>query len=594
MKFSSEAQHRKMIETPVPRLIVSLALPAIASQLITTIYNTADTYFVSQIGTSASAAVGVVFALMSLIQSLGFGIGMGTSSLISRRLGAGKNEDANKFGSSAIAAAFTLGCLIMIFGLIFLHPLMRILGSTETILPYSAAYARIILLGAPLLCPCFVLNNILRSEGEAFFAMWGLCTGGILNIFLDPLFIFTFRLGIAGAALATILSQAVSFLILLSMFLRGKSIVQLHFRSVSRKMSDYLLIVTTGAPTFCRQGLASLASAVINLCAAPYGDAAIAAVTIANKIYLLVRNIILGIGHGFQPVAGYNYGAGIFRRVRQAFNFATELGTVLNIAAAVLLALFAAPVIGWFRNDPDVIRIGVQTLYFACAVMPMMAYSTYVNQIYQVLGFRVPATFLACCRQGVMFLPLAAVLPRVLGLTGVEMLQPGADFLTFLSPCRSRFTCTARTLRARGRAAGPLLRRRTAAAASEIRKGIFHEPTCVPQSDPRPRKAARRRTCFHLHPRHLRICGGPRTGHPRGGLAAAGCHRVAGGFPRRGRQPGRSRGNAPLRRAGRRGRRDSFHAPRRSGGRRKEYPAGRPCRRGPRLLQNRSRRHGGL
>lgn len=432
MKFNSEEQHRRMTEAPIPRLTISLALPAIASQLITTIYNTADTYFVSQIGTSASAAVGVVFALMSLIQSLGFGIGMGAGSLISRQLGAEKYGDANRFASSAIAAAFTLGCAIMITGLLFLSPLMRILGSTETILPYSAAYARVILIGAPILCPCFVLNAILRAEGEAFFAMWGLCTGGILNIFLDPLFIFTFRLGIAGAAIATILSQVVSFLILLSMFLRGKSIVQLRFRSVSRKASDYFLIITTGAPTFCRQGLASLASAILNLSAAPYGDAAVAAITIANKIYLLVRNIILGIGHGFQPVAGYNYGAGNYRRVRQAFSFATAVGTVVNIIAAVLLAVFAVPVIAWFRNDPEVIRIGVHTLYFACAVMPMMAYSTYVNQIYQVLGFRAPATFLACCRQGVMFLPLALILPRAIGLTGVEMLQPGADFLTFL------------------------------------------------------------------------------------------------------------------------------------------------------------------
>ena len=433
MEINPESQRKKMLETPMPRLIASLALPTTASQLVSTIYNTADTYFVAQIGTSAAAAVGVVFSLMSIIQAMGFGLGMGSNSLISRRLGARKNEEANRYGSSAFAAALLAGCILMVVGLLFLHPLMKLLGSTDTMLPYCADYARIILLGAPIMCSAFVLNNILRSEGEAFFAMWGLCAGGILNVFLDPLFIFGLKMGIAGAALATVLSQCVSFLLLLSVFLRGKSIVKLHPGFVSRKAADYLLIISTGAPTFFRQGLASLASALINVNASIYGDAAVAAVTIANKIYLLVRNIILGIGQGFQPVAGYNYGAGNKRRVREAFWVATWMGTVICVIAAVLLAFNAGTVIAWFRSDdPEVIRIGTVALYFACGVMPLMAYSTYVNQIYQCLGFRVPATVLASCRQGICFLPLAFLLPRVLHLTGVQMLQPGADLLTFL------------------------------------------------------------------------------------------------------------------------------------------------------------------
>ena len=432
MEINPEAQRQKMIHTPVPRLIVSLSLPTIASQLVSTIYNTADTYFVAKIGTSAAAAVGVVFALMSIIQALGMGLGMGANSLISRRLGAKENEAASRTASSAVAASFLSGCAILVLGLIFLHPLMRILGSTETMLPYSASYARIILMGSPVMCAAFTMNGILRSEGEAMFAMWGLCTGGILNMILDPVFIFGLHMGIAGAALATVLSQFVSFCILFSVFLRGKSIVCLQRRLISRRAADYLLIVTTGAPTFCRQGLASLASALLNINAAPYGDAAVAAVTISNKIYLLVRNIILGIGQGFQPVAGYNYGAGLPKRVREAFRFSTLLGTVICCIAAALLACFASPVIAWFRHDdPEVIRIGTHALYFACGVMPFMAFSTYVNQIYQALGIRIPATILACCRQGICFVPLALILPRLLGLTGVEMLQPAADLATF-------------------------------------------------------------------------------------------------------------------------------------------------------------------
>ena len=432
MEISAEAQRDHMLHEPIPRLVVSLAVPTTISQLVSTIYNTADTYFVSQIGTSAAAAVGVVFSLMSIIQALGFGLGMGASSLISRCLGARRNEEASRYASSAVVASCLGGLFIMVAGLLFTEPLMTRLGSTPTILPFSTAYARFILIGAPIMCMAFTMNGILRSEGEASYAMWGLCTGGILNVILDPLFIFKFGMGISGAAIATIISQFVSFLILFSVYLRGKSIVKLAFRCISRKASDYTLIVTTGAPTFFRQGLASLASALMAISAAPYGDAAVAAVTIANKLYLMVRNIIIGIGQGFVPVAGYNYGGGCYRRVREAFKFTVLLGTAINILAALLLYLNAEAVITWFRNDdPEVIGIGIRAIHFVSLVMPFMAYSTYVNQIYQGLGIRLQATILASCRQGICFIPLVLLLPRLLGLTGVIMLQPGADLLTF-------------------------------------------------------------------------------------------------------------------------------------------------------------------
>ena len=309
---------------------------------------------------------------------------------------------------------------------------MMRLGSTQTILPYAAAYARYILVGAPVMCMAFTMNGILRAEGEASYAMWGLCTGGILNMVLDPLFIFKFGMGISGAALATVISQFVSFSILLSIYLRGKSIVKLSLKYASRKAEDYMLIVTTGAPTFFRQGLASLASALMAISAAVYGDAAVAAVTIANKIYLMVRNIVIGIGQGFMPVAGYNYGGGRYRRVREAFFFSVFIGTVINVVAAVLLYVYAEAVITWFRNDdPEVIAIGIRAIRFVSMAMPFMAFSTYVNQIYQGLGLRLQATILASCRQGICFIPLVLILPRLLGLTGVILLQPGADILTF-------------------------------------------------------------------------------------------------------------------------------------------------------------------
>lgn len=430
---NKETQYEKMLVSPIPKLITSLAVPTVLSQLITTIYNTADTYFVSQIGTSATAAVGVVFSLMSIIQAVGFGLGMGANSLISRNLGAKNDDEANTYGNSAFIASIIFGLCLMVFGLLGLQPLMRILGSTETMLPYSCSYGKYILIGAPVMCSAFVLNNILRSEGHALYAMWGLCIGGILNMILDPIFIFGLDMGIGGAALATILSQIVSFIILLSIFVRNKSIVKLNLKYISKKHSDYFLILKTGFPTICRQMLGSVSSALLNIQAACYGDATVGAITIANKIYMLVRNIILGIGQGFQPVAGYNYGAKNKKRVKEAFIFATAAGTAICTVAAILIGFNANHVIAWFRSDDiEVINIGTQTLYFACAVMPLMAFSTYVNQMYQCLGFSKQATFLASLRQGLCFVPLILIMPAIVGVIGVQVSQPGADLLTFI------------------------------------------------------------------------------------------------------------------------------------------------------------------
>ena len=420
-----------MLQTPVAKLVLSLAAPTVASQLISIIYNTADTYFVSQISTSASAAVGVVFSLQSIIQAYGFGVAMGAGSLISLRLGEKKDRDANMYATSGFLAEFVGGLLMLVFGLLYLEPLIRVLGATETMLPHACAYGRIILMGAPIMCGSFILNCILRPEGAAVASMIGLSSGGILNIALDPLLIFTFGMGTAGAAVATVISQCVSFLVLAVAFLRGRSIVPLRPKYISRSPRDYVQILAVGFPTIARQGMASLASALMNIQGAVYGDAAVAALTISNKIYLLVRNVIIGIGQGFQPVAGYNYGAGDRKRTRQAFIFATKLGTVICILAAAIIAAFAEPIIGWFRADDQVIAIGRLALLYVCAVMPFMAYSTFVNQLYQCLGFKVPATVLASLRQGICYLPLIFILPHFLGLQGVQMTQPGSDLLTF-------------------------------------------------------------------------------------------------------------------------------------------------------------------
>lgn len=430
--LSPEQQHARMTGEPIPKLILQMSLPTVISMLVTVIYNTADTYFVSQINKSASAAVGVFYSVMAVIQAVGYGLGMGSGSLVSLKLGQKLNKEADKYASSAFLAALVFGTLIGGICLVFLTPFLKLLGCTDTMLPYAVDYGKYILMAAPVFCATFVLNTTLRSEGATTLVMWGLTGGGILNMILDPIFIFGLKMEAGGAALATLISQCASFLILLSNFVFKRSIVKISFKNISKKFKDYFLIISTGAPTICRQGLGSLSSALLNIQAVVYGDAAVAAVTIANKVYVLVRNIVIGIGQGFQPVAGYNFGAGKRQRTKKAFYFACQLGTVVCLVSSIVIAAFARPIMSWFINDAEVINYGVEIIYFCCAVTPVMAFSTYVNQLFQCLGFKWQATFLACCRQGIFFVPAIIILPVFMKYTGVQITQPLADFCTFL------------------------------------------------------------------------------------------------------------------------------------------------------------------
>lgn len=413
---AGDAQYRKMTQTPIPRLVATLAVPTIISMLVTAVYNMADTFFVAQLGTSAAGAVGIVFSLMAVIQAIGFMLGMGAGNLVSRYLGAKEQRQADCAASTAFFTALAFGLGITVLGTLFLDPLMRVLGATPTILPYARDYARYILFGAPVMCASFVLNNILRGEGKAMLAMVGIGLGGVLNIGLDPLFIYAFGLGIAGAAIATLLSQCVSFAILLACFLRRKSAVRLHIGQVSRKAEVYARIIKTGMPSFCRQSLASVATVLLNVNAAVYGDAAVAAMSVVGRIFMFVFSFMLGFGQGFQPVAGYNFGAKRYDRVRGATYFTMLVGTVLMsvLAAAGFLA---AP--------------GALALRAQCVVLPLFGVSTVTNMLLQVTGQSGQATFLSLCRQGIFFVPFILLLPQLIGLLGVQLAQPAADLCTF-------------------------------------------------------------------------------------------------------------------------------------------------------------------
>ena len=428
----SALQFRRMTETPIPQLILSLAAPTILSMLITSIYNLADTFFVGQISTSASGAVGVVSSLMAIIQALGFMLGHGAGTIISRSLGSRDTTAATRFASTSFFTALVFGVVLAVAGLGTLPHFMMLLGSTETILPHACAYARPILIAAPLMISSLVMNNILRYEGKASFAMIGLVTGGVLNIALDPLFMFVFGLGTAGAGIATALSQSISFCILLSMFLRGKTVSQFHLSAVTREARDFGRILLGGAPSFGRQGLNSIGGMLLNLAARSYGDAAVAGMSIVSRIFMFIISVAIGVGQGLQPVASFNYGARKCRRVRQAAIFTIEAAFCMLVVLVGLCWVNGDALIRLFRDDPAVTAVALPTFHYQCLAMLLQPIIVVANMTFQSVGASGRATFLACCRQGVFFIPLILILPRTHGLFGVEICQPIADVLTFL------------------------------------------------------------------------------------------------------------------------------------------------------------------
>lgn len=429
---TKDKQFEKMTNTPIPKLVSSLAIPTIISMLITSIYNMADTYFVSQLGTSASAATGIVFSLMAIIQAIAFAIGIGSGSTISRRLGEQNKEEADILGSSGFVTSLVFGFILLVFGNIFIEPLMIILGSTETILPYSISYAKYILFAAPFMATSFILNNILRAEGKANLAMVGISIGGIINIILDPIFIFSFKLGISGAAIATATSQFISFIILFSFYLRRKTIVQFSIKKISRNINTYFIILKNGMPSFFRQGLASIATVALNFNAGNYGDSAVAAMSIVGRICMLIFCVVIGYGQGYQPVVGYNYGAKNYHRVKESFLFTLKVGTSIMTVLAIIGFILSPKIMSWFISDLEVIKIGTNALRYQCLVMPLMTLGVLSNMTFQAVGKPLHATFLTSCRQGIFFLPLIIILPKSFSLKGVEITQPISDILTFI------------------------------------------------------------------------------------------------------------------------------------------------------------------
>lgn len=431
MKTDNENQFAVMTETPVSRLVIRLGIPTTVSMLVTNIYNMADTYFVSKIGTSASGAVGVVFGLMAVLQAVGFMLGHGSGSIISRRLGAKDTDSATETASTGFFLSLGFGTVIGVFGIIFLTPFMKLLGSTPTILPFAKQYALFILAAAPFMTSSFVMNNILRYEGKANYAMVGLVTGAVLNIFGDWLLMERFGLGIEGAGISTAVSQFISFLILLSIFLSGKTTSKLSLKKFTRKFSVISGIMSTGFPSLMRQGLSSVSTMVLNSLAGGYGDAAVAAMTIVNRICFFIFAVGLGIGQGFQPVSAFNYGAKKYDRVKKSFFFTLAAGEILLSVLAIVGMLLSDRLIGFFRDDSEVILIGTFALKVQLVSLFFHPLCVCSNMLFQSIGKNRSASFLSTLRSGLIFIPSILLLSRLLGLTGIEIAQTVSDIITF-------------------------------------------------------------------------------------------------------------------------------------------------------------------
>ena len=416
---------------PVAKLILRLGIPTTISMLITSIYNMADTYFVGCLGESAQAATGVLFTLQAIIQGLAFMLGHGGGTFISKFLAARDTDHASTYISSSFFAGSMMGIIILIFGLCFLSPRVYFLGSTDTIAPYAMQYGMWVLIACPFIICSMILNNGLRYEGCAIYAMVGLTTGGVLNIFGDWLLVAKLNMGVYGAGLATAVSQFVSFTILLIMYFKMAQ-SKLHWRFISRNWKTYFSICRVGLPSLIRQGLSSITTGVLNNLTKPFGDAAIAAMSVVNRYSMFLMCVGLGIGQGFQPVAAFNYQAGKYKRVKQGMVFTMCFGFIF-IGGISLLSIFAADsIIGLFQKKQEVIDVGAVALRYAAVGMMFMPFSVPVNMLYQSIQKPTISSILSMIRSGAITIPILLIGVPMLQLTGVQIAQPCADVVAGL------------------------------------------------------------------------------------------------------------------------------------------------------------------
>jgi len=428
-----EARRLMMLNQPLHKVIPKMAVPTIIAFLINSIYSLADTYFVSSLGTNATAAVSVNASLDQLIMMCGSMLAVGANSYIARLMGEGKDKKASQVLSTCFFVAFGIGAALMIFGSIFMTPMVRLLGATPTCEAYSIEYATYVLMAAPFMAANFVLNQCLRSEGSATLSMVGMGLGGIINCVLDPIFIFELNMGVAGASLATAISKLISFAILIFPYITRRSMLRLSVRNIHFSKDIIKEVVSVGSSSLFRNALAVVAAILLNDIAGDISDSALAGIGVCTKIMMFPFGIVLGFGNGFQPVAGFNWGAKRYDRVAESYRFSAWTAVIGSTILAAVLVLLAKPMIVAFAGeDPDMLRIGRLCLILQAVTLPIHAWVAVVNMLCNALGNAVGAFILATARQGSCFIPIVHLMAWVLGETGVASVQAAADVLSLV------------------------------------------------------------------------------------------------------------------------------------------------------------------
>ena len=431
MAQNRAARHQMMLYEPVIKVVTILSIPMIISMLVDSLYNIADTYFVSQLGKAATAAVGVNDSMTHFIRACGMGFAFGASSYISRLLGAKRDEEACRVGNTTFFTSMIVLSALALVAYLFVDPLVSLLGATESAKPYAMSYARFILLSAPFTAGEVTLSHMLRSEGSTRYSMFGMVSGCVVNVALDPLFIHTFGLEVAGAAIATTISKVVSFCVLLLPFLRKKTMLELRFSYFTPKWSIYKEVARMGIPTFLRASLMSTSTVVINNFAGSFGDSALAAVSVANKCTRFVGSAIMGFGQGYQPVAGYCYGAKRFHRVNRSFWVCTMIGAVMAVVIGGAMGIFSPQLVAVFAaKDDEIVRIGTLMIRTQCITMFAHVWVMIINGLFQALGRAIPATILGLSRQVICLIPAVIVLSLAFGVNGLAVSQATADLLS--------------------------------------------------------------------------------------------------------------------------------------------------------------------
>lgn len=420
-----------LTQGPIAKVILTMAVPSIISMLVTSLYNAVDTFFVGQIDTPSTAAVGVVFPVMFFIQAVAFFFGNGSGNYLSRELGARRRANAEAMATTGFVYAVLAGVVICIFGELFLERLSLLLGSTPTILPNTRQYLSVILLGAPMMTGALCLNNQMRFQGNARYAVWGIVSGALVNMVLDPILIFGLDMGVSGAAWATVMGQTVSMLALLLLTYSADNI-PIHWCYFSGKGLYVKEIIAGGTPSLSRQGLGCVATMLLNVSAAVYGDAAIAAMSIVGRITMFVFSMVVGLGQGFQPFCGYTYGAQMYERLRKGFWFCVRVGTVFLVVVGIAGAVYASQVIGMFRDDQHVVEVGSLALLLQLITYPLNAFIMLCNMLTQTIRKPWRANLLASARHGLFFIPLILILPHCFGLLGIQMCQSVSDIMSFI------------------------------------------------------------------------------------------------------------------------------------------------------------------